>query len=443
MIGIVLLILALYTYAQRRIRHISIVLYLGFVLGMLGGFGFFPDEVTGVKNVDLALVYTLFVGFANKWRVSRCLANTFTYKMICAFLLFILISFFYSWLHYHISFISSLRGVRSYLLILSIFVFQYFTKEEMQKSLRVLFYITFISSILFILQIIVRHPLMPYPWDYSFDEATGLIRLYNSPPLLYFFFLASLVENNLIPKNLIWWARGVFLLALLCTLGRTQIGIGISGLLILLLLNGKVGKVFQFAVLFIIILLPFSDMIEQRFSGGGTKEDLARVTSKDYIDYKGGDGTFIYRIAWMYERMEYMKGRPWDENLFGLGLILEGDPQVYKMYDFIIGLKNSDGYTSQLSTPDIAYGEILTRLGYLGGILYIGIILSMMSFFFKCRNDSLLCKLSFCLLLMGMFMSFSGSTMAQPKNLSIYFLLLVLVLKYKYGSQSISRNSDI
>lgn len=124
MIGIVLLILALYTYAQRRIRHISIVLYLGFVLGMLGGFGFFPDEVTGVKNVDLALVYTLFVGFANKWRVSRCLANTFTYKMICAFLLFILISFFYSWLHYHISFISSLRGVRSYLLILSIFVFR-------------------------------------------------------------------------------------------------------------------------------------------------------------------------------------------------------------------------------------------------------------------------------------------------------------------------------
>lgn len=47
----------------------------------------------------------------------------------------------------------------------------------------------------------------------------------------------------------------------------------------------------------------------------------------------------IYRLAWVVERHDYMETRPVSEQLMGLGMVLEGDPLIYKMYNFGIGLK--------------------------------------------------------------------------------------------------------
>ena len=237
-------------------------------------------------------------------------------------------------------------------------------------------------------------------------------------------------------------SRCLLILCLLCTLGRTQILVGLLGLLLLLLLNGKVGKIAQFIVLILLISLPFYDIILQRFEGGGTTDDIARIQSKDYEDYHGGDGTMIYRLAWVTERYDYMENRPLSEQLMGLGMILEGDPLVYKMYNFRIGLRDAKGYVMQLSTPDIAFGDLMVRLGYLGSIIYLSIYLCLLAYFYRLRNRNQLYKVVFCVMATYLLLSFSGSVIAQPKNLSIYFLVLIISL-YEEKSENISCNSNL
>lgn len=59
MLGIVLLLIALYLYFKPRYRYLSYLLYLSFMLGSSGGgFGILIDKVIGVKNGDMAVVYT-------------------------------------------------------------------------------------------------------------------------------------------------------------------------------------------------------------------------------------------------------------------------------------------------------------------------------------------------------------------------------------------------
>ena len=440
MIGIFLLFISIYWYCKPKLRAYSLVLYIGFMLGTLNGYGFFTDEIIGVKNIDVALIFTIVVASFNKWRIHASLKHCVVYKITLCFLVFLVFSFLFSWLYYNIPFLDTFRGIRSYFLILSLLVLQYFSLDDIKKALRVIFYITMITSILFILQIIVKHPLMPYPWEYSFDEATGLIRLYNCPELLYFFLFLSFTYNDIIPPNRLVFTRSVLILCLLCTLGRTQISVGLMGLLLLLLLNGKFTNIVKFLVLMLLISLPFYDVISQRFESGGTTEDIARIQSKDYDDYHGGDGTMIYRLAWVVERHDYMETRPVSEQLMGLGMVLEGDPLIYKMYNFGIGLKNASGYVMQLSTPDIAFGDLMVRLGYLGSIIYLSLYLCLLVYFYRQGNRNQLYKVVFCVMATYLLLSFSGSMIAQPKNLSIYFLILIFSL-YEDKSKNISRNS--
>ena len=442
MLGLILLFISIFCYCKPVYRAYSLVLYIGFMLGTLNGYGLFIDDITGVKNVDLALMYTLVIASFNKWKINRSLKRNNIFKVVMCFVVFLVASLLFSWQYYNIPLIDAFRGVRSYFLILSLFVMQYFSLADIKKALRVIFYISIITSVLFILQIPAKRPLLPYPWEYSFDEATGLIRLYNSPELLYFFLFLSFTTNDIIPRKRAVVARCVLILCLLCTLGRTQILVGLLGLLLLLLLNGKVGKIAQFIVLILLISLPFYDIILQRFEGGGTTDDIARIQSKDYEDYHGGDGTMIYRLAWVTERYDYMENRPVAEQLMGLGMILEGDPLVYKMYNFRTGLRDAKGNVMQLSTPDIAFGDLMVRLGFLGSFIYLSLYLCLMTYFYKKREQNHIYKVALCVMATYILLSFSGSIMAQPKNLSIYFLILILSL-YEYNSKNNSCNSNL
>ena len=110
------------------------------------------------------------------------------------------------------------------------------------------------------------------------------------------------------------------------------------------------------------------------------------------------------------------------------------------MYNFGIGLKNASGYVMQLSTPDIAFGDLMVRLGYLGSIIYLSLYLCLLVYFYRLGNRNQLYKVVFCVMATYLLLSFSGSTIAQPKNLSIYFLILIFSL-YEDKSKNISRNS--
>ena len=75
------------------------------MLGTLNGYGFFTDEIIGVKNIDVALIYTIVVASFNKWRIHASLKHCVIYKITLCFFLFFLFCFlgyiiiYHSWIH--------------------------------------------------------------------------------------------------------------------------------------------------------------------------------------------------------------------------------------------------------------------------------------------------------------------------------------------------------
>lgn len=432
MIGVIIFILCLLFYLNSKYRHYSLVLYIGFLNGEMGGYNILTNQIIGMKNIDLALLFTFVVIFLNisesKRIVSKIPSNI--NRLVKYFLLFILCSIFFSLVHYEFPLFAVLRGARSYMLILSLFVFNCFTIKDIYNAFRIILNITILTAVLYILQIVIGKPIMPYAWDYYKDETTGLIRLYNMPVFLTFFTLLSFTKNNIINKNLLL-CRIILVLAVFCTLGRTMIVTTLLGIVMISLMNRGIGSLWKIFLLFIILLYPLYGTLSSRFADSGTTNDIQRVKDADYMDYHGGEGTFIYRIAWIYERWDYLEDRPLSEKIFGLGLIGEGESEIYKRYNFQVGLKNDKGQVAQLSTPDTAYGDMLTHLGILGGILNISIILYLIFYFFKNRRIHSLASLSFCSLMILLITSISGSLISNPKNITIYFLVLIFIVKNK------------
>ena len=299
----------------------------------------------------------------------------------------------------------------------------------------ILFWVTTITAILYIGQIIVGRPLMPYDGEPGTDESTGLIRIYNIPALLDFFLALSFVAPKYFGKRINLF-RAIYLTALACTLGRTGIFSTLMIIILSMLFLGKASKLLKTIAVLGILIIPFIGMISSRFEGGGTSEDLSALSSgaafRNY-DMQGGEGgTLTYRIAWVYERFDYLIDRPIGEQIFGLGLISDSQPIVSKKYNFRTGLTNEGtGLPYQLATPDIAYGNLISRLGFGGTIIYLLLTIMMANFFYRNRKQNpftIVCAAMIIMLFVG---SISGSALSEPKNFVMYFLIMSTMQYYK------------
>lgn len=65
MIGLIIFILCLFFYFNSKYRHFSLVLYIGFLNGDMGGYNILTNQIIGMKNIDLALLFTFVVIFSN------------------------------------------------------------------------------------------------------------------------------------------------------------------------------------------------------------------------------------------------------------------------------------------------------------------------------------------------------------------------------------------
>lgn len=446
MLGYILLLVALVSYGNRRFRFLSIFLYISFMLGLQGGgLCLWTDSVIGVKNADLSIIYTFCVNgyllFLGHWKLPKG-EWVIAYKIL---LLFVVCCAFFSFLHYNFTAYQIIQGGRSFLLLLSLPILIHVSSSDLHKVMTLLLWITVFTSILYILQVIEGHPIMPYRLDYRYDETTGLVRLYNYPPLLSFFLIYSFVRPQFFkgPVNLY---RILFFVTVMCTLGRTFIFTTILSVLLAVMLNGKAANMLKTIFILGLLFLPFMEIIEQRFEGGGTESDFEAIQGGAYEDYQGG-GTMTYRMAWIYERYDYLKSRPLGEKIFGLGFISNSQPIVYQMYDFKIGIVDEDGNVSQLYSPDTSYGNLLTKLGFVGGIVYLVFVFSVFYFFYGIRKKNPLYAACAAHLLFLIITGFSGSSMSEPRNFSIYFLALSTIPindilcrhKFMLGSTSLEK----
>lgn len=441
MIGYLLLLIALLLYIKPKYRHWSFFLYLSFMMGYGGGFGLWTDDVLGAKNGDLAVIYTFVISivmvFKRQYKIPKW-GFVAQYKW---FILFLFASVLFSLFYYHFTPFQILQGGRTFLLIFAFPILVNVQRRDFEKVLLLLIKVCVLTSVLYILQIISRHAIMPYG-EFGTDPTTGLPRFYNSPANLDIFLALTFLKPELFKGRIIYY-RILFFLALVCTLGRTQIITTILLVFIALFFDGKIQKIGKYVIVIGVMMLPFIGVLSDRFTGDGASDfsDIQAGNFKEGYVQGRDQGTLLYRFAWVYERYDYIIHRPLGEQLFGLGLISDSQPWVNKHYNFKIGLSNPENTGPvQLSTPDISYGNIMTRLGFLGGVLYIVFIVSLLSFLVKKRkiNDFILVSAASVMLLF--INSFSGSLMSETRTLSIYFLFLsTLILKNNNNENSTHR----
>lgn len=438
MIGIILLIISLGLYFWPRKRYFSYFLYLSFMMGSGGGgFGLWIDHIIGMKNGDCAVIYTfvisLFLLSKGKWNIPRVKRR----GILITFITFLVFSTFFSYLYYGLSPVQILQGGRSFLLIFSVPILTQAEPEEVRKVVRMLFWICLVTSVLYILQaLVVKGPVMPYPGDVTTDRTTGLVRMYNIPANLTFFLALSFLCPEFLPKKVnLNMVRCILFIALICTLGRTGIAAGLLLVMLALLLNGSFKRIGAALIVIGILFIPFVGTMSKRFEGGNTSDDLEQVLNGKFNEnYENqGDATMLYRFAWCYERGNYLVHRPLGEQLFGMGLCSDSQDWVYKHYNFKLGLPNEENMLPvQLNTPDIAIGNMITKLGFGGTIIYLAFYISLVLFFWKYRKCNILFLLMSVYSIILMIELFSGSALSEVKTLSLMFFIMSLAF-HPYG----------
>lgn len=346
--------------------------------------------------------------------------------------MFLFASVLYSLFYYHFTPFQILQGGRGFLLIFAFPILVNIKQRDFDKVLQLLIKVCVLTSMLYILQTISRHAIMPYG-EFDTDPTTGLPRFYNSPANLDIFLALTFLKPELFKGRIIYY-RILFFLALVCTLGRTQIITTILLVFIALFFDGKIQKIGKYVIVIGLMMLPFIGVLSDRFTGDGASDfsDIQAGNFKEGYVQGRDQGTLLYRFAWMYERYDYLIHRPLGEQLFGLGLISDSQPWVNKHYNFKIGLPNPDGIGAvQLSTPDISYGNIMTRLGFLGGLIYVVFIVSLLSFLLKMRKGNVFILVSAASIMLLFINSFSGSLMSETSSFTIYFLFLSLLFNNK------------
>lgn len=442
MIGYLLLLIALLLYIKPKYRYWSYFFYLSFMMGYGGGFGLWTDDVLGAKNGDLAIIYTFVISivmiFERQYKIPKW-SFVVQYKW---FILFLFASVIFSFFYYHFTPFQILQGGRSFLLIFAFPILVNVNRRDFDKVLQLLIKVCVLTSMLYILQIISRYPVMPYG-EFDTDPTTGLPRFYNSPANLDIFLALTFLKPELFKGRIIYY-RILFFLALVCTLGRTQITTTILLVFIALFFDGKIQKIGKYVILIGLMMLPFIGVLSDRFTGDGASDfsDIQAGNFKEGYVLGRDQGTLLYRFAWMYERYDYLIHRPLGEQLFGLGLISDSQPWVDKHYNFKIGLSNPDGIGAvQLSTPDISYGNIMTRLGFLGGVIYITFIVSLLFFLLKRRKDNVFILVSAASIMLLFINSFSGSLMSETRSFTIYFLFLSFLFNNKRKILNYDKNN--
>lgn len=425
MIGAILLIIGILLYFNPKYRYLSYFLYLSF---MMKGFNLWTDAITGIKTMDMAVIYTFVISVylvaTNRWKIPRWPIRKFYIALIIVVGVCVVFSYFY----YGLTPYQILQGGRNYLLVFSLPVLLRVKSQELRKVLNLLLLFCVLTSALYILQSVLRTPLMPYG-EVGYDPATGLPRFYNTPFNLVFFLTLSFIAPQFFKGN-IWIYRILFIMAVIATLGRTFMVSAVCSVMLALLLQGKMKRIGTAIAFIFVIITPFYGVLNDRFEGGGGTSDFEEIVKGGYKDYQGGadGGTMVYRFAWVYERLYYMEKRPISEFLLGLGLVSDSQPWVYNHYSFTIGLPSEEfGLPTQLSTPDISYGNLLVKIGVLGTIIYIAFFLSLTIFLYKKKKTDILILISVSTMIAYFLTSFSGSSFSEVRNFALVFMMLSII----------------
>lgn len=348
------------------------------------------------KSGDLAVIYLLSLFFVNVILYKREAIgwNDKVLKWLCVFLIYLGIIWIINIFIYKVPFVSIFKSNRSFFLLFAFFVFSKLDSQVIIEIKKKLFVVSIFLSILFIIQVFTSTRLLTgYVGGVMNLGNITMYRYYNLPLINYYFLFYSLFANPYHGTKKTF-SQIVLVVSFLLPMHRGFI----IGFLLLLLLGIFIAqrsssRAFRNLLVFGFLLLPFSGLILDRFSGSDSLDVRSLISGEVELDNRvliADNGTMFYRAAHLIERTLLISSKPVYQ-FFGLGFWTDDDNHAKDKFDLYVGSIQDEDYEHPLIffTNDIAWSVFFMRLGFIGTIIYLIFYFYFLRFFYIKRKNPL------------------------------------------------------
>ena len=165
-------------------------------------------------------------------------------------------------------------------------------------------------------------------------------------------------------------------------------------------------------------------------TGERTNNDISKIISGEVSmeEMPEGDATMSLRVYMVLKRIERIEEGDIFDRLFGLGFFAQINGAKVKE----LGLEKvvaryylKDEYC--MYTPDISYANIIASIGYGGSVLYLGMMLSMLCFFLKNKDEGKYAQLGILYMIYLLATGLNGSSISNPTCMLLPFLFMKIV----------------
>jgi hypothetical protein len=394
MLGALVFLLSIYFYFSPQ-RYIAVFL-LFFLL--TGGFQLIPlnyliaSKMGITKTYDWVLLFTAAIALL-KPQIFLELAAWRNFKVMWLYGLVLVILLFYSIFIRDVEVSVSVRVFRSFIYLVTVFLFVPLSLPELEKVFKLIIYATSIAAVVYCLQLAVHKELLN---RVTSDEVglndNGLFeRYYNLPVFIYpvVFFLFFSRNAFSLPGRIILLFSNC--LAILFSQHRNLVISILICYLLFLLLNHrlKLMNALLFCILGAGVVLGADYVWGNRFSKG--LEDLSQaslnVVSTNFYEVKVNDlSTTEFRQLLLAERLNYIL-KDQTSSLLGVGLITDDSKKALAL-NFNVGVTDEYGNVTQVASGDIAWSVLLLQMGIVGSLMFLLFHVSLLIKFFLQRKHA-------------------------------------------------------
>ncbi len=383
---------------------------------------------------DSGLILFVFMSIYLLWRNKFLIKRNKLTFYVGIFYVFLFISFLIDLVFNHINIISIIKTSRHWIFLSSVWLFYYIPRQETEKLIRYLLNITFVISILLLLDFFTGWGILK---QINLQQtASGLVSKRGAIPSTFTVFFILLLFSNYLKLNTRKKYIYLFVLSavLMVSMIRSWLIATLIGIFIIYIYNNaKINKNNALSIVFILTILV-GGIISNSFIKTRFLEGFSEIQN---FNLEGEvEGTFSYRIFHTIERLEYITSDI-QYALFGIGNVTEENAKT----NFQFGIRDQYGRVAQLDTADIAWSILFIRLGILGTILYLFFFIKLILFFKSFRKQNLLALtlLSF-LTIELLFISLASGELA--KGSFILFPVLIYYYLKDYETTTISNHSN-
>lgn len=224
--------------------------------------------------------------------------------------------------------------------------------------------------------------------------SSGYIKRYRNIPFLTILFLIFAFTADIKSKQryvlIIFWGA-----ILILSQHRGMMMALVMSFIMIVIYRRKIGKIFKIAVPIALVGLMLAPILTYRFAdndkGVSLLEDMEKgFTIKD-VDNTDSEGTFIFRMILIMERIEYLADRP-NKLLFGNGTIHEDSKKTQRKFNFRIGSGKADAngkdiVKQQIDTNDVALISMFMRYGLVFIILFVILCVNLFRVYNSNHNE--------------------------------------------------------